>query len=498
MTLGFLELASLFLFPVLVGVGGLAFLGIRPRDDGIAFLGWAYVLGALGTGAVLYVMAWLHVPFHAPGLAGFLAVVAVLLVFLGRRAVTPVEGVTMGAPNAPALERAAFLAVLLFLVLAVLARSASAVAHPVSGGDEASLWAFKAKLLVHVGGFGQAFEDQRLLTGARHHLDYPPLNPLLQLWAFAHEGAILHVENRFPIQAFGVALVLVLGAGLRRLVRPGLAAALLLGVMGCAPVWNLMGKANADTMALLGILVAADAWVRWRDTGERRWIALASVGLALGVASKHEGALHAVAFGAAVLLGGRLLARTRSPGTDAAPVFPRRALLWGALPLLAFAATWSVNLTHGFGNDIVTVTTSGREPEFLNCESAEEGRVPTRDFGGRLGFLAARFPGSFLLAPEENNLLLLAASVLVLAFPGRAFSREVRVLTLMLLLVYGASFLVYLRTPHELEWHWETSARRFLGQPLGAVALWIALFLRGIAPWAAARPRPSSPVVAPP
>ena len=85
MSLSAVQFLSVFLVPTLLGIGLLHSLGIRLRDDRLAFFGWAYTAGSFGTGAVLFAWLWLGWPLDARLLAPALLLLAAALGFIGSR-----------------------------------------------------------------------------------------------------------------------------------------------------------------------------------------------------------------------------------------------------------------------------------------------------------------------------------------------------------------------------------------------------------------------------
>src|SRR4029079_3607202 len=101
------------------------------------------------------------------------------------------------------------------------------------------------------GGFGERL-DQAFAPGSpkagnfAFHNDYPLFNPLRHLWSFSTSGVITHTTNRVPIQVFDLALVLATAAAVRRRVRPGVAAVLVILFVG--QTWPGVLPADADRM----------------------------------------------------------------------------------------------------------------------------------------------------------------------------------------------------------------------------------------------------------
>lgn len=455
MTLTPLQLLALLLLPPVLGASVLARLGISARDDALAHLGWAQLAGGLVAAAVLFLWAWLALPWEPGLLVPLLVALALALAVLGGSRRRPLRDPTRPAfahTAAQRIERGLFLALVLFLVALALARAAQASLLPTMTGDEHGIWAVKAKLLFDCGGLTGEY-GRRTLGFPGSHPDYPLLNPLLQLWAHVQAGSIVHVENRFPIQAFVPALVLALAAALRRVLRPAAAGALLLCVLSTDPVALYSRDATADLMVALGLVAALDALLRWRATGAAQWLRLAALSLAFLVWSKNEGLLYLCGILAAVAAG------LRPPGRP-----PWRALAWLALPLAAALATWLTNARFSFENDLATTSAPAILAERL---------------GERIGPLSSFFLELLARTPAKNGGLFAAFLALCLLAPRRALGPLLRGPTVLLALALAGWFLVYLATPHELAWHLGTSAVRVTSQALPAVALWLALALAG-------------------
>jgi hypothetical protein len=456
-TLSALELASLLLLPLLAGAGLLRGLGLRLADDPLGAAAWCALAGGLATALVLAACVALGAPLDARLVGPLLATLGLLSAWAGRG--------RFPAAHAPRraghgrLERLFLALVVATLVLATLARILRASQRALALGDEARIWALKALLLLDTGGLNADYA-QRSAAYGDSHADYPLLDPLLQLWSLVHARAPLWIEPRFPVQVFALALVLALASALRQWLRPAAAATVLLIAYFVDPNLELTSTANADQMAALGLLVAVDASLRWRRTGEARWARLGALALALLVGAKNEGALLALALVAghatACLVGRR---RTALPSL--------RALRWLACPLAVFLASRAVNAYLGFENDLATTAAPG---------------ILLARAGERLGPLLAFFARLFFQRPRENAGLFGLLLVLSLLVPWRLLRPRLRPLTLCLWAALAGWVLVYLATPHDLRWHLATSAARVTYQALPALCVWLALVAAGD-PW---------------
>lgn len=477
--------ASLAGTPILLGVAALGANGIRWSEDRLAFVPWVYAAGTLAVALLLWVWTWVGLPLDVR-LAWPLFASAAVLLWMTRARARP-------APAAPPPSGSrigwALLAAALVIALGVTAdRIAVSTAQLVAETDEATIWAAKAKAVYRSGGFNAAFREA---TGpdARpflHHADYPLLNPLLQLWVFIHRGAVVHLENRVPIQLCVPALLLLLAAAVRRVARPEVAALLVLALAGSAMTRMLTLYAYADHMVAFGWLLALDAWLRHGADGEARWWRLAMVGVTFTLWSKNEGVLLAAT--AVVAAGVALLVRRARAGDGRGwqgaleqGGLPARArdLLWCLLPIAVAAVHFSANRALGFENDLFAAP--GWIGSLAPAELAQ--RAPT---------VAAYAARRALEPPLSIGMVPVLFLALIILFPGRVWRSRLAVPALSFALAMAAYVLVYVATYHPLPWHLETSFARVSYQLTPALALWICAFAAEL--WPALRP-PSAAAV---
>lgn len=475
--------------PPWLGFVVLQSLGLRFSNDRFGFLGWAHVTGCLGIGLYLVIWMTLGLPLVQSTSIPVILLCAWLHWRLRRRrdtaytsAESPSEP-TEVLDHSPPYQRVGFVivvaSILAFSALAMSSASASAVTK----GDEIRHWTMKAKMVYAADGFGPDFEalakeadrsedfwaawDEWLIevwptldedfkkrtpgpgTKWDYHLDYPLLNPLLHVWAYAGAGEILHWQNRFLITGFTIALLLILAGALRSLTKPAplIGAMLLLTMLGMAETTNALKWSLADGMVATGLLLTVDALRRFRQDGDHRWWCLAVIGAAVMVWSKNEGILYllCVAVGCASV---KLKLTKRQTAS----------LL---LPLGIIALTWISNTRYGFTSDLVT-----DEVKF-NAE--------------RFGALFEYFWREILTGPwwaetpsgVHCSFLHLAFLGLLLLFPGMAFGRDRRLITCTILCLVSGQILIYLITPHKLEWHLRESALRVVWQGTSLMVLWI-------------------------
>src|SRR6185295_13575892 len=104
----------------------------------------------------------------------------------------------------------------------------------------------------------------------------------------ALHGEVVHFENRFLIQLCALALWVALCAALRLRVGGVLASLLAVTLLLCDDLRSQCRLAYADGMVAVGLVVAFDAFLRWRSSGRAPWKWLAALGLAFALWSKNE------------------------------------------------------------------------------------------------------------------------------------------------------------------------------------------------------------------
>lgn len=468
-------LLSVFTWPLILGVAALRFAGLERRDDPLAYWAWAWVTGALATAALTFGWCWTGAPLTA--LPYIVAAVASAGLFLSvkwiDRSPSPLEP-RERAPRAR-FESVVFGIVTALVLVVVALRILEGSRVAIVTDDEANLWALHAKVIFHAGGFTPLYRE---VVSARPstllHADYPLFNPMLQLWTYAHSGAVEHVAARLPVQAVALAGVAVLASALRRAVRPGIAAALLVMVVATPQLQHQPRVVNSDLMVAFGALVAFDAWTRWhaaRDTraGNAFW-RVGCVGIALMLWSKNEGLFYLACVVAAWVLLCLVTRRSSMRSWQAA---------WMLLPLAVVVLGQGFNLAFGFENDLIAGKQVG-EPFWVIAwrRLSEAGRIV-------YGFLGREV----LLDPGHSHGLVAAFVALTFCALRTAFSATLRVPTLAIWLALVGLSVVYLGTPHDggsldgIRWHLETSGRRVFFQLVPCLALWLAHYLGILAPW---------------
>ncbi|MEW6071219.1 MAG: hypothetical protein AB1726_01310 [Planctomycetota bacterium] len=453
------QLLLLVAIPLFLGAGLLRAIGIGYRTDRLAWLGWCWVAGSLGTGAIVFAWMLLEPDFaDVHGVQLLLAALGAMLLFAGRARIPLIPPAPDG-PAAPRAERILFAAVVGFVVLLCAERSLVASLAPVHENDEAFFWALKAKALFLRGGFGPAYGELIRDPNFAYNLDYPPLNPFLQTWVFAQAGEVTHFANRLPFQFFLLALVLILAGGLRRVVRPAFAAVLLLLLASMEGMRTFALRAEGDLMVAVGALTTLDAWWRWRRTGVPSWLGLAALGATLMVWSKHEGFFLCCA-----VLGAGAAGAIGQPGRIRSVLRPRRRALWLLPPLTALASIWILNAGYDAANNFLA-----------NRRTAHS--LPTlvfTQFPRHIGEVVRFFVARILLLPAHSNLALPGFFFLLLAFPRRLWRSDLRGPAIALILALVGYVLIFVGLPLNIPKILRLSAGRVVFHIVPAALLWLA------------------------
>jgi len=471
MTLSVLQLLSVVFVPVLLGAALLRLQGVVPRTDPLAYLGWSWLQGCLGVAVMLSLSLWLRLPMSAAWLSPVLLACAGTACFLGRGVPVVERG---PREDHPRWERLCFAVVVGLLLVSTVDRILLASADVLVGSDEALIWAAKAKVMFHTGGFGTEFLEGMQTHVLISHPYYPPLNPLLQLWVHVHAGEIVHVESRLPMQVFGLAGILVAASALRRRARPLVAAAflVLVGTLGRFFTY----QAFSDALIAISLLTCWDLWQRFQEDGELHWLRMLGASATVLVWSKDEGQLHVLVFALAVLVA-VMARRVRLPEHRDR----LRCLAW-ATPLLV-----SILYIHWFNRHfglvsylleesahVVDPTAAQGDPRFLGFSLRNVGHnaLPIlEDFAARIASPTG----------PARGLLGLFLVVLVLS-PRSAGEGRRLVFTLGLVLALLGYMSVYLVTPWEVKEQLKHSAHRLVYQLAPAAGLWVLLFVVGALP----------------
>jgi hypothetical protein len=438
--------------PGVFGFGIVRWLGLQPAH-GLRFaLASGYVVGHYALAHAT--LAWLALRKPFPG---FLLPIAALFGGLWllhaswRRPAPPAKH--------PPTPWWSWLPVALLALVALEAFTATN-AEPVYRGDEALIWAAKAKVLYGAPGFDLGLGLALLVQ----HADYPLLDPLAQALAFASSGRVLQYENRLPIQCFAIALLLVLSSALARRARPLVATLVLVAFAGSAFAWQAT-TADADTMLACCTLLAAEALLRWRENGDRACFAIACIAGGAMLASKNEGTLLVAALAVPFAVDAAL--RTRRG--DRRRVLPLAA--WLAVPLAAFTLHRAFNLAWGLQNDLTDPALAGDRG--LATRMVEQ--FPTH--AGQV----ARFYGELLVDSAQHRLLpllfLVAAPFAWLLGRSAPAAGVLATLLATFVLAMLGFMAVFVGTPADLTWHLATAAARTLSQvvPIAALGLAVAI-----------------------
>jgi len=486
-----------FITPLVLGVALLGCAGIATATDRLAYAGWAYIAGMLGTAAVLFPWLCLGLPPN-PWLLHLVLLGVAACCFLLSRRQRPQEHHDASTPwrNTGRVERVFFIGVLALVLVVSGQRVMVGNLLPIADADEAMIWSAKAKLIFSSGGFGQhlgesapglehgaafpdafapaidkalqdpTFAQNRTFqdaprTGPDHHLDYPVLNPLLQVWVFAHAGGPLEWQNRLPIQGFGIALLLVLAAGLRQVLRPALVACCLLIFTAIDETLTQMRTCYADVMVAVGLAIACDAWLRSQRDRQGPWWWLVLLGLSVAAWSKNEGMMYLCV----ALVAGMLACSQRLPGPASHNPFGGRA---GVLlvPFLFVGATLSINFAFGFTNDLIESDATGMSVFERLLHS-----------GDRVVAIAG-FTFDHLLISRDRCFVFLVFLVMLISCPLLAVKGPLRAPGIFLILAIVMVFLVYMATPAKIHWHLFTSLPRVMWQLTPCMLLWMAYLLR--------------------
>jgi hypothetical protein len=518
MILSIVDLLLVTATPLLLGAATLSVIGVRPGDGRLAALAWAASIGALGISILGFVSLSVG---SAPGPL-WLAIAAVLggLVWAAdatrRRRQrspssdpqapetptpqtqapdSPVRGATRGAWGA---DRIAMLATIALAIVLTLIRMLEAYRNPIVLNDESWIWSAKAKALYLAGGHNQELAD--LLSDQPeplvYHPDYPPFNPLLQLWIFRLAGGVTHAANRIPLQLLMLAMLLALAAALRHRVRGVIVAVLVLPVLASPVLVNLTRAANSDHLVALGLLIVVDGWLRWNREQRSTWWRLMALGLGILVWSKPEGWMLAACVTLALLPS---LRRGAAPGMEGTEIRPalllsrrkalsrreaasRREAIWLALPAALAVSSWLFNRSFGLRNDLVT-DHSGASIWVLIPEQLTTRLVP----------VVTRFLEELLHLPTGAAVLALVALLLLLVRRQLRASGMLASGAALLAALLGYQ-LVYIGSYLELEWHLATSADRVIFQLTPAATVWVAAAIATLWPnWAVGQGRQVAP-----
>jgi len=443
--------ATTVLAPTVFGAGLLRRLGLPAGSGVVVTVTHGYVVGHVVL--ALATSLWLLSGQVAPGLVLPLAAAVAGACWLRTATATTTTGDTP-APR----EGAAWLVTGVAIVLvAVHVHACLATnAMPIRLGDEAEIWAAKAKVL-----YAANVIEPRLGFAMVAHADYPNLDPLLQVLAFAGLGRVLQWENRLPLQAFGAVLLLLLADAMRRRTRTPVAIAVLLAASGSLATAGAT-TAQADVPLAAAMLATVDALLRWRETGHVAWWRTACLAACAVLALKNEGTLLLLAVALPTAL-------WWWRGPDGTARLPRRAWSWLGAPLLA------LGLHHGFlawfdlRTDLVDPALGGGRGLFARIVAQAGSHGPD---------VLACF-GRLAVDPLQHRLLpvlALGAGIVAAACGGRRFlGTPAACLLATTTLTIGGYMLVFVGTHADLTWHLATAASRIVCHVVPVAALALAM-----------------------
>lgn len=444
------------LAPALFGFGLVRWLGVS-RAHGLRLAwGLGYLVGHYVLSQVT--LLWLigHQPFPGVLLPITAAVVGVLLLRRSHRrddsAVAPAS-----TPRQPT-RWFVWLPVVLLSCALVHAFLTTNIA-PVRFSDEAVNWAAKAKVLYTAKGF----ELGRGLGFFVDHPDYPLFNPLTQVLAFASSGRVLHFENRLPVQFFAIALLLMLSAGTTRRAHPLVAGLALVAFAGTSFMW-LATTAYADIMLACATLAAAESLLRWRETGERVFFALACLAFGAMISTKNEG-LVLVATVMAPFVLDAILARMRTGEWAAVAGLRWRSVLWMLVPAMAVVLHRGMNSWFSVQNELTNPALAQGHGLIARIVSQLSSH----------GEPVLAYYGRMLVDPVPHRLLpllFLVAAPLAWLMRGRVWLAGAG--PLMLLTFVGATsgyMLVFTGTIFDVNWHLQVAADRIMQHVLPLAVL---------------------------
>ncbi len=449
--------------PSVVAAGGLTVYVLMRGHGWAARPSAAWALAAapgVGFGLVSTVFFfWVFAGLPPPGglaLAGLAAALAIALAVpvYGRRDRQPVrkkaaEGVGRGRR---ALIAIVWLATAVGLGLLLLTFPRVADTQPYGGWDAKAIWNVRALFLYRANG-----DLAEIYSGLEDgHPDYPLLLPA----TLAAEYCLLGGEDLAIPQVTSLLFTLAAGAGLflavARTATPAVAGAAVAVYWATPAVWRWAFVQYADIPLSYCLLMAVLTLSSQLEAEPSRRLppALAGVFLSLLAWIKNEGTVQAVLLAAAFAV---LYAGTGRPNKEG-----WRRLRWiaaGAMPVLIalalFKIQWSpVNETARFlGGGLTKIMTP------------ERWWIPGLAFWRQLApwFGAATW-----------GLLWPAVALCAFGFRRRraAGGRPRRLFEAVLVLTLGLSFMAYVLTESDQQWHLDTSLKRLLLQLTPLAIAW--------------------------
>ncbi|MAG57829.1 MAG: hypothetical protein CMJ83_16215 [Planctomycetes bacterium] len=332
-------------------------------------------------------------------------------------------------------------------------------------GDEVHIWGAKASVAIEAGGFGAEYRDLANATPRPMQVpDYPPLNPLLQIWMRIGHHHDIAGWTRWPIQAFDLAAMFYLAGMLSRKTRGWLVA--MIGAGTFLTMRYAQPLALSDGLVALGALMAVDGTMTLLARRPDAGLSL-PLGLLLMVAAKHEG----IALTLALAAGTAFVVRFSHPRPD----LTREARLRLTASFVAagflVGALWWWNRVCGFSSYLV----GGEKPGLLETilTSGPDRTAPLLWF----------FARDYVLDSQASGLLaLLAIGVSILVGRRDCMTPKLLVPALVFFLGAIAFLVVFIGTPLDWEWQWRVAGPRVLGQLNLVLAAWAGVALGRVFP----------------
>ena len=357
--LGLLYLQVLYLA---IGAGLLQLLGLR----GWRRLGLAYMAGLAVVGLLAAELVLVQITLGLVELT-LLALVTGVTAFLRlpRRAAREARKRTLLglAPLAP-------LVALLGYALVAVGR------RPLLEFDGWAIWGMKARALYQLGGTANPVFTSDAYPPLQHPLLFPSLEAIGFRAMGAFDPALFHVQLVLVAAGFSFALLDLLAPRVPLL----LAGLVTLAIVSAAGTIQQVSNALADAPLAFFVVLGVVALARWLETDETPVLACAALFLGAAALTKSEGALFALAAGAALL--GTLAVWSR--GRLARAGVAMLAMLAVLVPWRVFIAAHHLpNSEYSLGN--------AASPGYLSDHADRVGPAASgladRIASGRFGFL---------------------------------------------------------------------------------------------------------------
>jgi hypothetical protein len=416
----------------------LAFLRVGRRDLALAVTPLA--------GALAIVLPAILAPWTGGSLSGWIAHSALASLglglatgaLLGRREDPSPEALPQSSSGSMALSLAVIVAVgaVLIGVGEILAQG-----WPGWGWDGLAIWIVRARVLAESDLLPVAlFSEPQLREG---HWDYPLALPALMAW-YARVAGLGVQQMGVALAHLGALAPLVTALGLARVLGWPLAAAAGLAPLVVPELLDYHLRAYADP----SLVMVATGAVAFTLVGTIRWdrgtLVLAGIAWALAVSIKNEGVLWLCAASVGSVL---LSAYRERPRAELAAGLARLVV-----PGFALFAFWRLTCQR--------LGVEGTLLGGLRWDLADERFAP----------LTAEL-ARHLFTPAVAPLLLVCIAVMAWRLRGPFSSRLLDAVVLLSIpLAYLAGlFVIYLATPHDLDWHVATSLHRTVYGVLPAV-----------------------------